>query len=76
MGQSGASQGVRLDDAHTLARALWECLLLSGADVSDHTYETRTEEGREAGFRDWLRRGSAAGVVDSVRQLREDSDDA
>lgn len=53
-------------------RALWECLLLSGADVSDYAYETRTEEGREAGFREFERRGTGAEVVEAVRQLRND----
>lgn len=56
-------------------RALWECLLLSGVDVSDYAYETRTEEGREAGFREFERRGTGAEVVEAVRQLRTDYDE-
>lgn len=58
------------------ARGLWECLLLSGADVSDFAYETRTEDGREKGFWEFAARGSVEEVVDAVRQLRKDYDDA
>lgn len=62
--------------ANQNARGLWECLLLSGADVSDFAYETRTEEGREAGFREFAIRGSVQEVVDAVRELRADYDEA
>lgn len=57
-------------------RDLWEILLLSGADVSIYATETRTEAGREAGFREWYRHGSCADVVEAVRELRESYDDA
>lgn len=56
--------------------ALWEILLLCGADVSEYGYETRTEAGREACFQEWFRRGSASEVVEAVRQLRSDYDEA
>lgn len=71
MGQSGATWG-----PDTAVRALWECLLLSGADVSDYAYETRTAEGREVGFQGWMRHGTAAEVVAAVADLRRDYDDA
>lgn len=56
--------------------ALWDCLLASGADVSDYAYETRTREGRSAGFEAFKRRGTVAEVVQSVQELRNDYDEA
>lgn len=56
-------------------RALWECLQLSGADVSEYAHETNTPEGREAGYQQWMRSGSVAEVVEAVRQLRADYDE-
>lgn len=59
-------------EPRTGVEALWEILLLSGADVSEYAYETRTAEGRRTGYLEWLRRGSFDEVVEAVRGLRED----
>lgn len=80
-GDGGVPDGQKYIDfgwaqAEQNARGLWECLLLSGADVSDFAYETRTDEGREAGFWEFARRGSVEEVVEAVRQLRQEYDEA
>ena len=65
--------------ARILARGLWDCLMYSGADVSDYASETRTGEGRDAGFDQWERmRDSAemaAEALDAVRELRDSYDE-
>lgn len=62
--------------AEVATEALWECYLLSGADVSEYGYETRTPEGRRACYEEWLRRGTTTEVVAAVRELREEHDRA
>ena len=63
-----------MSQSYTPEEALWECLLFSGADVSDFAYETVTAEGRADGLREFCRRGSTVEVVDAVRKLRQDYD--
>lgn len=58
-----------------LARGLWDCLLAAGADISDYAYETVTAEGREAGFKQWVRMRTVAEMagetLEAVNGLRE-----
>lgn len=49
-----------------LARGLWDCLCMTGADVSDYAYETVTPEGRNAGFEQWMRMRTSADLADEV----------
>lgn len=63
-----------------LARGLWDCLLIAGADISDYAEETRTEAGRDAGFAQWARmrtfRDMAGETLEAVTMLREEADGA
>lgn len=58
------------------SRALWECLMLSGADVSDYAHETQSVKGRHFGAREFAKHGSPGEVVEAVRDLRESYDEA
>jgi len=57
--------------------ALWECYLLSGADPSPYTTETRTERGRAAGLLAFSRDPDhCEHAIQAVRDLRGDYDEA
>jgi hypothetical protein len=70
-----------------LTRGLWDCLVASGADVSDYCRGGPTDpfwtgtpaESLDTGFEQWTRMRSAsrmvAETVDAVQQLRADYDE-